>query len=45
MEFLISRIVPLLITATAIVALMGIALVVGNVSGMIIRKLFGIGGK
>lgn len=45
MEFIISRVVSVLLTAAAIVALMGIALVVGNLSGKLIRKLLGIGGK
>jgi hypothetical protein len=45
MEFITSRVIPLLITATALVALMGISLAVGNISGKIIKKIFGIGGK
>lgn len=45
MEFIVSRVLPLLMTAAAIVALMGIAVAVGNISGKVIRKIFGIGGK
>lgn len=45
MEVIFSRVVSVLATAAAIVALMGIAIVVGNVSGKIIRKILGIGGK
>lgn len=45
MEFVLSRITSVLLTAAAIVALMGIAIAVGNISGKIIRKLLGIGGK
>lgn len=45
MEFLISKIVPLLMTAAAILAMMGIAMAVGNISGKIIKKVLGIGGK
>lgn len=45
MDVVFSRVVSILMTAAAIVALMGISLVVGRVSGKLIRKMLGIGGK
>lgn len=45
MEVIVSRISAVLLTAAAIVALMGIAIVVGNISGRLIKKILGIGGK
>jgi len=46
MELIASRILSLLLTAAALITLVGIALAVGNISGRIIKKIFGIqGGK
>lgn len=45
LEAVFSKVFPLLMTAAALIALMLIAMVVGNVSGALIRKIFGIGGK
>ena len=45
MEFIVSRVVPLIVTALMLLAGMALALFVGNVSGKIIRKFLGIGGK
>jgi hypothetical protein len=45
MEGLMARVVSVVITAVVIVAVVGIGVAVGNLSGRLIRKMFGIGGK
>ncbi len=45
MTSIVSAIVPLLITATVIALLMLFTMGIGWVSGKVIRRLLGIGGK
>jgi len=45
MEFIASKLIPLLLTAAMLLAGMLIAIAVGNVSGKFIRKILGVGGN
>ena len=45
MEFIVSKIIPLIVTAAILLAGMLLAIAVGNVSGRLIRKILGIGGN
>lgn len=45
MAVIISKLVPFLITALVLAAMMVLTMGVGWASGKIIRKIFGIGGK
>lgn len=45
MEFIGSMLIPAVVTAAILVMGMVISLVVGNLAGRVIRKMFGIGGK
>ncbi len=45
MEFIVSKLVPLVVTAAMLLAAMLLAIAVGNVSGKLIRKILGVGGN
>lgn len=45
MEFIVSRVLPLFVTVVMLFAAMAVAVLVGNLSGALLRKFFGIGGK
>lgn len=45
MAAILSAIIPLLITATVLAAMMVLTMGVGWASGKLIRRVFGIGGK
>jgi hypothetical protein len=45
MAAIVSTLIPLLITATALAAMMLLMMGVGWASGKLIRRLLGIGGK
>ncbi len=45
MASIVSSLVPLLITATVLAALMLVTMGIGWVSGKLIKRLLGIGGK
>lgn len=45
MEFILSILVPLVVTAAMLLAAMLLAIAVGNVSGRLIRKILGVGGN
>lgn len=45
MAFIVSKIVPLIITAAALAVMVLLMMGVGWVSGKLIRKALGIGGK
>ena len=45
MEFIVSKLVPVVVTAAMLLAAMLLAIAVGNVSGRLIRKILGVGGN
>jgi hypothetical protein len=45
MEFVFSKVIPILTTVLILIVGMAIAILVGNVSDMFIRKILGVGGK
>jgi putative Mn2+ efflux pump MntP len=45
MAAIVSKLVPVLITASALAVMMVLMMGVGWASGKLIRKIFGIGGK
>lgn len=45
MAAIVSTLVPLLITATVLAAMMALTMGVGWISGKLIRKFLGLGGK
>lgn len=45
MEFVFSKVIPILTTVLILIVGMAIAILVGNISGMFIRKILGVGGK
>lgn len=45
MEFFVSKLIPLIATAAILLAGMALALLVGNISGKLLRKFLGIGGN
>jgi uncharacterized protein YneF (UPF0154 family) len=45
MEFVFSKVIPILTTVLILIVGMAIAILVGNVSGMFIRKILGVGEK
>ncbi len=45
MEFIVLKLVPIMVTVLMLFIGMALALLAGNISGMIIKKLLGVGGK
>jgi len=45
MAAIVSKLVPILITATVLAVMIVLMMGIGWVSGKLIRKIFGIGGK
>lgn len=45
MEFIALKLVPVMVTVLMLFIGMALALLAGNISGRIIKKLLGIGGK
>lgn len=45
MDVILLHVVPVVVTAVMLFAALAIAIIVGNASGAVIRKIFGVGGK
>jgi len=45
MEFIVSTLIPMIVTATILLGGLFVALLVGNISGKLLRKILGIGGN